>query len=61
MARAGHARGASASPGFEDVRAGIVDWPMSVIRLTRADPARLVELADKILDGLARLHRTSPW
>ena len=36
-------------PGFEDVRAGIVDWPMSVIRLDAADPARLVELADKIL------------
>ena len=36
-------------PGFGDVRAGIVKWPMSVIRLTAADPARLVELADRIL------------
>ncbi len=36
-------------PGFEDVRAGIVKWPMSVVRITAADPARLVELADKIL------------
>lgn len=35
--------------GFDDVRAGIVRWPMSVIRLTAADPDRLVELADKIL------------
>ena len=35
--------------GFEDITAGIVNWPMSVIRLTAADPARLVELADKIL------------
>ena len=35
--------------GFEDVRVGIVKWPMSVIRLTAAEPGRLVELADKIL------------
>jgi len=35
--------------GFEDVSAGIVKWPMSVIRLESADKARLVELADKIL------------
>ncbi|MBO5303451.1 MAG: UDP-glucose--hexose-1-phosphate uridylyltransferase [Lachnospiraceae bacterium] len=35
--------------GFEDVKAGIVKWPMSVIRLDCADSARLVELADKIL------------
>ena len=36
-------------PGFEDVEAGIVKWPMSVIRMACADRARLVELADKIL------------
>ena len=36
-------------PGFEDVQAGIVKWPMSVVRITAADPARLVELADRIL------------
>ncbi len=35
--------------GFEDVKAGIVKWPMSVIRLDCADKERLVELADKIL------------
>ena len=35
--------------GFEDVRAGIVRWPMSVIRLRCADSAGLAELADKIL------------
>ena len=35
--------------GFEDVKAGIVKWPMSVIRLRCADKVRLVELADKIL------------
>jgi len=35
--------------GFEDVRAGIVKWPMSVIRLQGSDPARIADLADKIL------------
>ena len=36
-------------PGFEDVKAGIVKWPMSVVRLTGPDPERLALLADKIL------------
>ena len=40
---------AFAFPGFEDVQAGIVKWPMSVIRLTSPVPGRLVELADRIL------------
>ena len=35
--------------GFEDIKAGIVKWPMSVIRITGADKDRLIELADKIL------------
>ena len=35
--------------GFEDVEAGIVRWPMSVLRLRSTDDGRLVELADKIL------------
>ena len=35
--------------GYEDIRAGIVKWPMSVIRLTAADPERIADLADKIL------------
>ena len=35
--------------GFEDVQAGIVKWPMSVIRIIGTDKARLVELADKVL------------
>ena len=35
--------------GFEDVEAGIVNWPMSVIRLRGGDRERLVDLADKIL------------
>lgn len=35
--------------GFEDVEAGIVKWPMSVIRISGKNKARLVELADRIL------------
>ncbi len=35
--------------GFEDVTAGILYWPMSVLRLSAGDRERLVELADKIL------------
>ena len=35
--------------GFDDVEAGIVKWPMSVIRLRADDTERLIELADKIL------------
>lgn len=34
---------------FDDVSAGIVKWPMSVIRLSCKNADRLVELADKIL------------
>ena len=36
-------------PGYEDIQAGIVKWPMSVVRLTCADPQRLIDLADHIL------------
>lgn len=36
-------------PGFEDVEAGIVKWPMSVIRTRAKDPERLIELGDKVL------------
>ncbi|MBQ0084521.1 MAG: UDP-glucose--hexose-1-phosphate uridylyltransferase [Clostridiales bacterium] len=35
--------------GFEDVKAGIVRWPMSVIRLSAKDTPRIIELARKIL------------
>ncbi len=35
--------------GYADIEAGIVAWPMSVIRLRGTDKARMVELADKIL------------
>ena len=37
--------------GFEDVEAGIVKWPMSVIRLSGTDTDRIIALADKILTG----------
>lgn len=36
--------------GFEDVEAGIVKWPMSVIRLRAEDTDRIIALADVILD-----------
>ncbi len=35
--------------GFEDVEAGIVKWPMSVLRIKSTDKNRLVELADHVL------------
>ena len=35
--------------GFEDVNAGIVKWPLSVIRLSGKDDNRIIELADHIL------------
>ena len=36
-------------PGFEDVKTGIVKWPMSVLRLTGPDRERIAQLAEKIL------------
>lgn len=35
--------------GFEDIAAGIVKWPMSVIRLSHKDYNRIIALADVIL------------
>ena len=35
--------------GFEDIQAGIVKWPMSVLRLRGTNKQRIVELASKIL------------
>ena len=35
--------------GFEDVKAGIVKWPLSVIRLQGKDENRIIDLADHIL------------
>lgn len=36
--------------GYEDIKAGLVKWPMSVIRLKGKEKGRLVHLASKILD-----------
>lgn len=36
-------------PGYEDVEAGIVKWPLSVLRIRSKDEKRLIELADHIL------------
>ena len=36
--------------GFDDVKAGVVKWPMSVIRLSGPDTDRIIELADVILN-----------
>ena len=41
--------------GYEDIKAGVVNWPMSVIRLTGKDYKKIAELADKIL-GLWRSY-----
>ena len=35
--------------GFEDIKAGIVNWPMSVIRINGDNKEKLADLADKIL------------
>lgn len=35
--------------GYEDVKAGIVKWPLSVIRLSCADEKKIIDLADHIL------------
>ena len=48
MARAGY-KNTFTIPGFEDITAGIVNWPMSVIRLTGKDSIRIADLADSIL------------
>lgn len=48
MARAEYEK-TFAIPGYEDIEAGIIKWPMSVIRLTGTDIGRMSELSDKIL------------
>ena len=37
-------------PGFEDVEAGIVKWPLSVLRIRHKDSDRLVDLAAHVLE-----------
>ncbi len=38
-------------PGYEDVEAGIVKWPLSVLRIRHADEKRLIDLADHVLQA----------
>ncbi len=37
-------------PGYEDVEAGIVKWPLSVLRIRHKDEKRLVDLASHVLE-----------
>lgn len=37
-------------PGYEDVEAGIVKWPLSVLRIRCRDEKRLIDLADHVLE-----------
>lgn len=48
MARAGIEKKITI-PGFEDIEAGILHWPLSAIRIRSKEQSRLVELADHIL------------
>lgn len=41
---------AYAIPGYEDVEAGMVKWPMSVLRIRHADENRLIDLGEHILN-----------
>ena len=38
-------------PGYEDVEAGIVKWPLSVLRIRHKDEKRLVDLASHVLEA----------
>lgn len=45
--------------GFEDIEAGIVKWPMSVIRIKSSDRKKLVDLSVKILDNWRKYNDES--
>ena len=47
--------------GYSDVETGIVNWPMSVLRLRSEDKERLIALATKILNCWAWLFRRKSW
>lgn len=38
-------------PGYEDVEAGIVHWPLSVLRIRHRDEKRLIDLASHVLEN----------
>ncbi|MDO5134808.1 MAG: UDP-glucose--hexose-1-phosphate uridylyltransferase [Eubacteriales bacterium] len=37
-------------PGYEDVEAGIVKWPLSVLRIRHRDEKRLIDLGEHVLE-----------
>ena len=37
-------------PGYEDVEAGIVKWPLTVLRIRSKDTSRLIDLAEHVLN-----------
>ena len=37
-------------PGYDDVEAGIVKWPLSVLRIRSKDTSRLIDLAEHVLN-----------
>ena len=46
-------------PGYEDVEAGIVKWPLSVLRIRHKDEKRLIDLATHVViffQDICRLH-----
>ncbi|MCR5527221.1 MAG: UDP-glucose--hexose-1-phosphate uridylyltransferase [Lachnospiraceae bacterium] len=48
MARAEYTRTFTVE-GFEDIEAGVIKWPLSVIRLRGTDPERVITLSERIL------------
>ena len=38
-------------PGYEDVEAGMVNWPLSVLRIRHKDEKRLIDFAAHVLDN----------
>ena len=45
-------------PGYEDVEAGIVKWPLSVLRIRHKDEKRLIDLASHIAETEGEPHNT---
>ena len=43
-------------PGYEDVEAGIVKWPLSVLRIRSKDEKRLIDLASHVLEAVSYTH-----
>lgn len=43
-------------PDFQSIEAGILDWPMSVIRLRSANADELAKVAEKNYGRMAKIH-----